>query len=186
MQAISRAIDSLVSAFQGKVQTYKPQLLTSFSSVQKFDANLDLRLSATDTHVDLYHFAQLVQQNISDPAVQAAAQGVLDAIGEPGTKAILKARHASGVYWTNGQFWGLDEAHGLSIYLPLGVRDWWLDYYNGQQLSFCRDTTWDEFVRELVQAVQSPPGPTPVPLDPGMRPGPLALRKTYLPLLLRR
>jgi Leucine-rich repeat (LRR) protein len=186
MAAISQALTSLVSTMQGKAQTYKSQWQTSFNSAQKFDSNLDLRLSATDAHVDLYHFAQLVKQNVPDAAVQTAAQGVLDAIGAPGTKAILRERHASGVYWTNGQFWGLDEAHGLSIYLPLGVHDWWLDYYNDKELSFCRDTTWDEFVIELVDAVQAPPGPGPIPVNPGTRPGPLSLRKTYLPVLLRR
>jgi tripartite motif-containing protein 71 len=185
MQSIGQALDGLVSSFQGKLRTYTPQLLTSFDSVQKFDSNLDLRLSSADAYVDLYHFAQLVKQNVPDAAVQAAAQGVMDAIGEPGAKAILEEQHASGVYWGNRQLWGLDYAHGLSIYLPLGERDWLLGYYNNQRLSFAADTTWDEFVHDLALAVQSPPGPTPVPANPGNRPGPLPLRRIYLPLLLR-
>jgi hypothetical protein len=136
--------------------------------------------------MDLYHFVWLVQQNIPEATVQEAAQGVIDAIGERGEKAILDERHASGVYWGNGAYWGLDEARGLSIYLPLGRWDWLLDYYNGQQLSFAADTAWDEFVHDLVLAAQPPAGPTPTPVDPDQRPGPLPTQPSmYLPLIVQ-
>jgi hypothetical protein len=184
MQSIGQALDGLVNAFQERVHI-REELMSSFYMVQKFDSNLDLRLDSTDAYVDLYHWAQLVKQNISDAAVQTAAQGVMDAIGKPGTKAILREQHASGVNWTNGQFWGLNDAHGLSIYLPMGEYDWLSRHYTDQELSFARDTLWDNFLTDLIAPPQSS-GPTPVPVNRGTRPGPLSLRKTYLPLLLKQ
>lgn len=189
VQTVSQAVDGLARALQPLVQPYKALMQTSFNSAQKFDSNLDLRLDNTDAYIDLYHFAQLIKQNIPEVSSQAAAQGVMDAIGASGAKTILKERHASGVYWDNGQFWGLDDAHGLSIYLPLGRGDWLLDYYGGGELSFAADTVWDEFVRDLISAAQVGPGATPVPIDADDRPGPLPTDRTtklYLPLLMQR
>jgi hypothetical protein len=186
VQSVGQAVDSLAQALGRVLDGHVNEVKAGFSSAQKFDSNLDLQLSDIDAYVDLYHFAQLVKQNISDANVQVAAQGVMDAIGERGVRVILRERHASGVYWGNGMYWALDQARGLSIYLPLGQYDWLLDYYNGQELSFAANTAWDEFVRDLVDMVQAPPGPTPQPVDPSNRPGPLPAHREYLPLVVRR
>ena len=181
MTAVAQAIDALARALNEVVGTNHSQIMTSFFSAQRFDSNVDLWLTSADSYVDVYHFAQLVRQNIANAAVQTAAQGVMDAIS---AQLMAHERHASGVYWGNGAFWGLDNAHGLSIYLPLGQSDWLLDYYNAGELAFAADTAWDEFISTMIAAAQPPGGPTPEPLDPNHRPGPLTtLRWSYLPLL---
>jgi streptogramin lyase len=186
VQSVAQAVDGLARAMDYVLNDHVNQIKASFSSAQKFDSNLDLQLSNVDAYVDLYHFAQLVKQNVPDVNVQDAAQGVMNAIGERGTRMILRERHASGIYWSNRQYWDLDQAHGLSIYLPLGEDDWWRGYYTDRHLSFAADTAWDDLVRHLVPAAQAPPGPTPQPVNPGNRPGPLPAHRKYLPLVIRR
>ena len=179
MGSVAHAVDVLARALNEAVGAYRHQIMTSFVSSQRFDSNVDLRLTDTDGYVDAYDFARLVKQNVPSGAVQAAAQSVMDAIS---AQLMVHERHASGFYWGNGAYWDLQETHGLSIYLPLGRNEWLLDYYNATELAFAADTAWDEFIRTMIAAAQ-PPRTTPEPLDPHYRPGPLVVRSRYLPLL---
>jgi hypothetical protein len=183
IEGVAQAVDSLANVLNtDDLNGYESNIKTSFQSVQKFDSNVDLQIDDRDAYIDLYHFASLLSQNISDVSVQEAAQAVMTAIGQPGEKLILDRRRASGIY--NGKFWSLEHADGLSIYLPLGVSDWLLDYYNGAELSFAADTTWDEFIKSLVIIAQPPVGPAPEPIDSDHRPGPLPVQnKLFLPSL---
>jgi hypothetical protein len=128
----------------------------------------------------------LIKQNIPLPSVQSAAQDVINSIGQEGTGLLLHERHMSGVYWGNGKFWDLDQAHGISIYFPMGKEDWMLSYYVDSELSFAADTAWNEFVADLIRSIQPPPPPPAPPIDPNTRPGPLPLPSVvYLPYITR-
>jgi hypothetical protein len=188
MEAIGQAVRNLRSALQSVRYTYRDQIRASYDSAQKFDSNLDLRLTNSDSFIDLYDFARWIAQRIPAPVVSSAAQAVMEAIGDdPGSRAILAEQHLSDIYWQNGAYWNLENAHGISIYMPVGERDWLLDFYDKQELSFVTDTGWDDLVRSLVDMLKPPVGPTPVPVDPANRPGPLFLCADwiYAPLILK-
>lgn len=153
----------------------REQINVSFGAVQKFDSNVDLRLTISDTYVDLHHFAQLVMENVDDKDVDNSAQALMTALGGSGQPLVLLNHKAKGVYWRNGEEWNLDNAYGLSIYLPLRTDDFFLRYYGDRELTFARDTAWDEFIRVMVPAVQAPSVP-PAVVDE--RSGPLGLLPT--------
>jgi len=187
MEPLARSVDRLATSLGAQLEAYSQDLLTAYKSSQKFDSNVDFKLDNFDHFVDLHYFAQLVRDNIPEPSVVAAAQGVLDAVAGSGEAAVAHERSASGNVY--GAFMGLGEAHGVSIYLPLGEDDWLLDYYNNSQLSFAADTAWDEFVERLVAVAQPPVGPDPLPVDPDRRYGPIdpfrPFRQAWLPWLAR-
>jgi len=184
IERLAREVDDLAKALGTQLDARRLALLEAFKSAQKFDSNVDLRLTGSDHFVDLYHFARLIRGTIAEPGVEAAAQRVMDAVDGSDGAVVRHRRQASGVY--DHIYMDLNEAHGLSIYLPLGARDWLLDYYNGSQLSFAADTAWDELVVRLVAAAQPPDGPDPALVDPDRRAGPLdAVRPLFVPVAAR-
>ena len=81
---------------------------------------------------DIYHFAYLVQQYISDSDIQSAAQAVMDAI----VAAIIYELHGS----------EHPNAHGLHVYTPKTSDDYSSAYITSG-LDFVADTYWDEFLQ---------------------------------------
>ena len=89
---------------------------------------------------DLYHYCQLLVQNIDDAEVRQAAQWVMDLHG-PGTgKALLYEAHASG-YDLN-----VSNAYGIAIYFP-EPNQFDERYLNAND--FARETRWGHFLRAL-------------------------------------
>jgi hypothetical protein len=186
IESVAVAVNTLAIELGNSLLEYEHEIQISFYASQKFDSNVDLMLTDEDGYVDLYHFAELIQQNIPLQNVQVAAQEVLDVIGPVGANLVLHERHMSGVYWGNGEYWNLDQAHGLSIYLPMGKEDWMQAYYTDDELSFAADTAWNEFIADLILAVEPPIYIPPDDIDPGHRPGPLDLPyPIYMPFIVR-
>jgi len=159
-------------------------LLAIFDDVQKLDSNVDLLVDDRDGYVDLFHFASLVEQRIGNGNVQNAAIALQNALIGPASPLITSSRVASGTY--AARFWDLSNANGLSIYLPLGEKDWRQDFYNANELSLARDTLWDEFVRALAALKDSGDTVRPTPItDDTKRPGPLHIYDVFLPSLNR-
>jgi hypothetical protein len=81
-------------------------------------------------YIDLYHFAQLVSENITTPQVQEIAQQVMNEICN------ITIAEAHGSQHPN--------AHGISIYFPETENEY-LPRYE-KELDFTNDTQWDEFL----------------------------------------
>lgn len=89
--------------------------------------------------IDLYHFAQKINQDGILPAsLKNSAQTLLNAINN----AVIAEAHRTGSY--SGQE-SITNAHGITIYLP-GDYDYsdyyWYDYIN----DFSRNSKWTEFL----------------------------------------
>lgn len=162
MTSIATGIDELAVAISQTLPGLTMTLHTAFSESQKLDYDADLCVEPmTDGFVDIYDFALQASLQFSGTAVAAAAQQVMDAIDT----AIVAESHRSGVAWpAPGCPWDLENAHGLSVFLPLGedlefpivltptlavtARPVATDYlhmrdlYTCDQLSFVCDTAW--------------------------------------------
>jgi hypothetical protein len=146
MNNVASAIDSLAQALIARLPTYAAQISKARSSAQKFDSNGDSNLDNIDGYTDLYHFAQLVKQNVPNATIQNAAQGVMDAIGAAGGAFVSREVHESGINWENGVEWNLDNTHGISVYFPLdSSAAEYSDYIPGN-LAFAASTRWDDFL----------------------------------------
>jgi len=212
---VALAIDSLARAMINGLTSAETalQLKDAYLLAQKFDYNSDCKLEGEiDGYVDLYHLALQIEENVTDTAILTAAQSVINALAPPssppklggkegGGAFVIAEQHRSGYPWVMTgplEYWNLDNAHGISIYLPLGqdllmtlededgitetvkVRDWYTD----DQLSFAANTQWNEFIATYY-AVTSTPVPTSTLQGP--RGGIRAIRwRIYLPMVLKK
>jgi len=88
-----------------------------------------------DYYIDLYHFAQLVNQDASiSQAVRDAASAVMTAVDN----AVIAEGHTASVANSNG----------LSIYYPETVTDYSSDYETF--VVFTTDTQWDDFLSAIL------------------------------------
>ena len=137
---------------------------------------------------------------MTDTEIVDAAQSVTEALASADGAFIIAEQHRSGYPWVITdplEYWNLDNAYGISIYLPLGqdlqmtledeegitktvnVRDWYTD----DQLSFAANTQWNEFIAAYY-AVTSTPVPTSTLQGP--RGGIRAIRwRIYLPMVFK-
>jgi hypothetical protein len=92
-----------------------------------------------DYYIDLYHFAQLVNQDTSiSQAIRDAASSVMTAVNN----AVIAEGHTSSVA----------NSHGLSIYYPETATDYFSDYETS--LLFTADTQWDEFLSAILSPAE--------------------------------
>jgi len=82
-------------------------------------------------NIDLYHFADLLYIESSDPDIQTTASDVMTAV----EFAVIAEFHGT---W-------LPNSHGLAIYFPETEAAFDNDY-NGSIIDFPADTQWDEFL----------------------------------------
>ena len=136
-----------------------------------------------DEYVDLYHFAMLVKAGFNDnAALVEAAQSVMDAVN---SVVIYEAHQSAQDIWS-GNFWDLDNAHGIAIYFPpfSGGGDY-ERYVNEVQWAFTAINQWDDFVVGYFSLTGLPPNTAWT--DPGYAtmqdPRPYRL---YLPMIARR
>jgi hypothetical protein len=151
-------------------------LYTVYSETQKLDYDSDFQIEpATEGFVDLYDFALRASQQFTDANVIAAAQALMTELDT----AIVAEEHRSGTPWlAPDRVWDLDDAHGLSIFLPLGEdlelpivitetspitpglfisRNLRLrEMYSSDQLQFVGDTMWGELIDTYYDVVASP------------------------------
>ena len=200
---VSLAADSLARAMINGLNSAETmlQIKDAYLLTQKFDYNSDFRLEGDiEGYVDLYHLTLKIRENVTDTAIQGAAQLVTNALLSGDGAFIIAEQHRSGYPWVITEpleYWNLDNAHGISIYLPLGqdlqmtleneegitkivkVRDWYTD----DQLSFAANTQWNEFITAYY-AVTSTPVPTSTLQGP--RGGIRAIRwRIYLPMVFK-
>ncbi len=129
---LAAAVNTLASDLTSTIATCKEDIQDARDQVEDSPWEPDF--------VDLYHFAQLIQTEISDPAIQADAVDVMNAV----STAVIAEGHGT----SHPNF------HGISIYFPAGGGDYLSRY--GTDTQFALDTRWDEFLTAYYSA-----GPPP-------------------------
>jgi hypothetical protein len=187
------ATGALASGLKAEIRTYGPAISAAREAAQKFDSSNDNRITSSDEYVDLYDSARQISQQIPNAGIQNLAQGVMDTTD---SYVVDGAEiHRSG----SEKYPGLDNSHGVSIFLPRG--DFKRSFYTGLNLDFAADATWGTVTEQanavanrlgwgsmLVSYVEqqtpnAPDNPTPPALaEPGAAP---ASSKIYLPLVVR-
>jgi hypothetical protein len=114
---LARVISQTITMTPAKLTN----LTRAYTESQKIDYDADFQIELlTDGFVDLYDFAGHVRQRFSaqnDQSVRDAASAVIAALD----RAIVANQRKSGYPWKfPTRYWNLDNAHGLSIFLPLG------------------------------------------------------------------
>jgi len=108
-----------------------------------------------DYYIDLYHFAQLVNQDASiSQAVRDAASSVMTAV----SNAVIAEGHTASVA----------NSHGLSIYYPETVANYFSDYETF--VVFTTDTQWDEFLSALLSPAEPDITVSPASFDVTLTP----------------
>ena len=130
--AVAAAVDTLASDLTSNMTTY-------FYDI--YDARDQAEESPWDPdYIDVYHFAQLLNAEVSDPAIQADAQDVMDAV----SAAVIQEGHGA----SHPNF------HGMSVYFPYGGGDYLSRYET--DTTFAVDTLWDEFLTAYYGTVPTP------------------------------
>ncbi|MBU7027617.1 MAG: hypothetical protein HXS48_11840 [Theionarchaea archaeon] len=131
--ALAAAVNTLAVDLTSNMAAYKSDIQNVRDQVEDSPWEPDF--------VDLYHFAQLIHTEISDPTIQTDAVNVMNAV----TTAVITEGHGA----SHPNF------HGISIYFPYGGNDYLSRYETDTQ--FALDTGWDEFLTAYYYA-----GPPPV------------------------
>jgi hypothetical protein len=174
------ATDVLIQNLAAGLPTYTGEIGQAWDGAQKLDSRFYFVIDNEDEYIDLYHFAQLLAQDVPDAGIQAAAQGVMDAVGSPGGSLLVQEHHQSGLY--NGTYWNLDNAHGLSIYYPPNSGVWGYSAYVTGDVPFASDVHWDDFLQSYFGYAGLPPEE---PVDPGVPPMPEPSFRVYMPILVK-
>jgi hypothetical protein len=153
---LESAVDNFAQELISGLPAHKAQIENSWSACQKFDSKgdnssdcpgKDCDIDNNDTYIDLYHFAYLIKQNIPNSTIQIAAQNVIDCVDS----AVIAEEHKSASFHckldNKSHYYGLDDAHGISIYFLPTDSDPCFSEYNNANLEFVTDTQWDEFLR---------------------------------------
>jgi probable HAF family extracellular repeat protein len=134
VNVLTSTINSLAQVLNSRMVTVAITLTQIISPlVQRFDQNGDGIINLQDSYIDLYDFAHLAGTNYSDPVIQAAAQGVMDAL----SSYVIYEQHGSGI-GLNSNTWILHYSHGVSIFFP-GTKS---SFYNGNNLDFAAGVSW--------------------------------------------
>lgn len=179
--AVRQAVDNFATALRNNLNAVKTYVQNARSATQKFDSRDYYKITDDDEYLDLYHFAQRMKQYVSDSAVQAAAQGVMDALN---SGFVVAEHHQSGMWGGEEElYWDLDNARGVSIYFPprSGSSDY-SKYISHQLFRFTAEGGWDEFLADYFGVMGLPPEQ---PTEPGLPPMLAPEFKVYLPVVIR-
>lgn len=112
-------LNTLATNLMSNMPNYRPGVEAARNNVKEYSDR---------DYIDLYHFAQLIYDNINDPTIRANAQAVMNAV-------------SSGVVANHG---GTND-HGISIYFPHNCSDYRPNYDTDVLLSV--DTNWNDFLK---------------------------------------
>jgi len=132
METLATAVDSFAIAMTNAPGDWTA-ISTARSSAQEYYYYY---------YIDLYHFAQLVNQDATiSQTVRDAASDVMAAV----TNAVIAEGHTA----------SLGNSHGLSIYYPETPGDYFTSYET--EVLFTNDTHWDEFLYAILFTSPSVP-----------------------------
>jgi hypothetical protein len=127
VEELATAIDSFAQAMTSATDDWNA-IRTARSQAQEY---------YYDYYIDLYHFAQLVNQNTSiSQVVRDAASSVMTAVDN----VVIAEGHTASV----------GNSHGLSIYYPETTADYFSDYET--DVLFTTDTHWDDFLSAILSS----------------------------------
>jgi hypothetical protein len=133
--ALIAAVDAWALALEEGLPVYRQRYVGAFRASRTFWQDHAAR--------DLYDAARIIHQRIDDPAIQATSQAVMEAVDS----VVLDEWHRQ----------NLNDAHGISIFLPATVADLdnpsteWNEFeYYREHLVFSRLTHWDEFLDAFI------------------------------------
>ena len=129
-------VDALAQVLLSKLPQYRQQFVNLRNQTQSFSETI---------YRDLYHYCQLLAQDINDQQIRQAAQNVMNWQGPGSGKALLYEAHATGFDID------VSNAHGIAIYFP-DPASFDSRYLNAND--FARTTKWGLFLQAL--AGQSP------------------------------
>ncbi|MBU6996839.1 MAG: hypothetical protein HXS41_11320 [Theionarchaea archaeon] len=137
------AVDlSLTSALASAVSTLAIDLTNGlpgyFSEIQAARDQVEVYMDYD--FIDLYHFAQVLQNEIADSHIQNDTQNVMNAV----TAAVIQEGHGA----------SNPNSHGISIYFPYGFCSYLSSY--SAMTSLAAQTAWDEFLTAYYTTVPPP------------------------------
>jgi len=124
-------VDKFAQALMRKLDRFGGLLVSLRRQTQAFSEPI---------YRDLYHFCQLVVQNIDDAEIRQAAQTVMELHGPGQGKALLYEAHAS------GHDYDVSNAFGIAVYFP-DPSQFDDRYLNAND--FARTTQWGRFLQSL-------------------------------------
>ncbi len=146
-------VDNLAQVLIRKVSQFGHIFLNLRRQTQSFSETI---------YRDLFHYCLLLTQNVNEPEVRQAAQGVMELHGPGSNKALLYEAHASGYDMD------VSNAYGIAVYFPEPSQ---FDdrYLNAND--FARTTKWGQFLQSLqvdnlppVVQLLFPPTNQPIPV----------------------
>ena len=158
-------ITSLMAAIDDFALTLKEKETPYFSLLLASHEQITLARNLTEGYtgpyagqsgyyIDLYHFAQLINQSVLDEELRNTADQVVTALESTIILGANKAR---------------PDSHGLSIFFPdeKGKYDSFGSKY--EEITFAKDTPWDEFVKYhlsgYILTIKTPYPDIPVKID---------------------
>ncbi len=187
---------NLAGLLKSRMSSVRPILEGIWSDVQRFDEYIGdaQQITTADRPADLYHFAYLVQNRVSDSDIKTAAGQLMGAINN----ALQFEEHWSGSCG-HQYYWDHENAHGISVFLPPSTNR--ECYYNGDWLDFAYGTDWQcqglqsgslsasatplEWGPMLVEYINQTNPSAPENRNPPVPVPMLTTYNLYLPLILR-
>jgi len=177
------------------MSTVRSALDGIWQDVQRFHESGGLEITTEDRAADLYHFASLVHQRITDTDIRGAAWNLMNKI----SSAVLFNESWSGHPWGGNVYWYHEDAHGISAFLPAPSKR--ECYYNGAWLDFAYGTNWGcqgtnmtgssisdttfEWGPMLVEYLNQTNPSAPENLEPPVPVPILTFYQVYLPLVVK-
>ncbi len=179
---VCQALDAWADALRKNLSAVKGNIAERRQVVQKFDSRDYGTLDDEDEFVDLYDLVDQVGRVVSVQSVKNAGQILMDAI----LGMVVLEYHQSGIFSFQGEtpgYWGLQGAHGMSLYFPpRSGTNTYSRYVNDQLFRMTLDNQWDEFLKDYFGAMNLGLDPA---TDPGLPPMLAPQQKLFLPLVLR-
>lgn len=199
---VAIAASDLAGLLKDRILTVRSALDGIWWDVQRFESGSLPGISPLDDQAaDLYHFASLVFQRITDTDIQGAAWNLMGKIDS----ALLFNEAWSGYpFGDDNNYWYHGNAHGISVFLPAPLER--QCYYNGDWLDFAYGTNWGcqgttsisglsdsytaatafEWGPMLVEYLNQTSPSAPENWDPPVPVPMLTSYSVYLPLVLRQ
>lgn len=150
VENVNQQLNDFITLLDTSLITHTVAISEARLETQKFDSRDYFVIDNRDEYLDLYHLAQNIQQRLPEPAIQSAAQALMESISQ----TVILEHHLSDEAY--GSYWELEEAHGLSIYFPSapGSEGSLYEQYVQEDLfTFSQHSEYDEFLASLLSGM---------------------------------